>query len=460
MNPKNNTTNQIQMDGVPPQAIEAEEIVLGGLLLDSEAYSRIANILSNPDCFYKEDHRIVFKAIQKLAQSGKPTDPIMVGTELARTGELEAAGGRYGLTMLTKNIARATNIEHHARIVAQTFIQRELIRIGWETARSGFDNSLDIEEQLTNLRNKFTEIENIAISTHTGKTQIDVLSGSIQEIEEDCRRTESGKPAGITTGLKILNRNTGGWRDTNLVILAARPGVGKTSLALHFAIKAAQAGTWVNFYGLEMTSEDLMRIMIAAESGVDRTSLRDGKVSEEEWSRINKATTKLERLPILWYDNAGITSAQINANTRRNKKKGRCGLVIIDYLQLMTPTDKKANREQQVSEISRTLKKTALEMKVPILCLSQLNREASEGKPQLHHLRESGAIEQDADVVIFPWWDEEARYQITVAKNRRGTCGTFEIAANEQMTHFSDLDQSSVMPIIHNPNNRIEAQPF
>lgn len=449
----------MEIDGmIPPQAIEVEEIVIAGLMTESGAFHKISTII-NEESFYKDEYGKIFKAIKALAQRGVPTDATMTTQELKKTGELESVGGVYAITHISGKAVFTYNIEHHARIVAQKFIQREFIRIGRETVTLGFDDSEDIEDQLTELKNKINEIENIAISTHSGKTQMSVLTAAIQEMEVDCQNYQSGKPAGIATGLSALNGVIGGWKATNLIIVAARPGVGKTSLALHFAKTAAKSGHWVNFYGLEMTSEDLMRIQISSESGVNRVDVRDGRLGDQEWNDINRVSGMIEKLPIIWYDNAGITSAQINANTRKNVKRCKCDMVIIDYLQLMAPTDKKAIREQQISEITRTLKRTALEMKVPIICLSQLNREASETKPQLHHLRESGAIEQDADVVVFPWKDSEEKYQIIVAKNRRGQTAMFEISVNSEMTRFENMAHTiSKQPVAaKSPNNRIES---
>lgn len=430
-------------DTLPPQATEVEEIVLAGLMTDYEAFYKTVSILS-PASFYNDKHRMIYESIQKLATAGKPHDLIMVTEDLKTSGKLDAVGGAYAVTQICSKSVRSYNIEHHAKIVAQTFIQRELIRIGRETVTQGFDGTLDINDQIDGLKAKLNEIENIAFASNGGKQQIDVLSAAFIEIEQDCINEQSGKPAGISTGLTILNQSTGGWRDTNLIILAARPGIGKTSLALYFAKMAAKSGHWVNFYGLEMTSEDLMRIMISGESGVSRSDLRDGKLQEQQWDEINTVAGNLEKLPIIWYDDAGINANQINANTRKNVKRGRCDMLVIDYLQLMSTTDKRLNREQQISDITRTLKRTALEMKIPIICLAQLNREASEGRPQLHHLRESGAIEQDADIVIFPWRDQDEKYQMTIAKNRRGKTGTFEIWANEEMTKFDNMNPNFI----------------
>lgn len=458
MNP---TTTAMQHGKVPPQATEVEAVLLAGIMTDWESYEKVAPLITQ-ESFYLDHNKIIYAAIQSLAKRGRPTDMVMVTQELRDTGRLEEVGGPLAIAQITNKSFLAHSIEDTAKIVAQKFIQRELIRIGMETVQAGFDDTTDIEDQLVALKTKLDEVENIAISTHPGNSQVDTLSGAIREIEEDCANFKVGKPAGVPTGLSLLDIMTGGWRKTNLIILAARPGIGKTSLALHFAKVAARAGEWVNFYGLEMTSTDLMRIQISGECDVRRSDIRDGRLQDQDWDQINMAATRLEKLPIVWYDNAGITVAQIKANTKRNIKRGRCKLVVIDYLQLMTPTDKKnPSREQQISEITGSLKRLALEMKIPIICLSQLNRDASEREPALHHLRESGAIEQDADVVVMPWREEKI-YKISILKNRRGSLGKFNITANEEMTRFSNGESSNqqnpppYQQPVPGPDNRIQ----
>lgn len=424
---------------LPPQAVDVEKIVLGALLLEGDSFYRIAGII-NENSFYEPKNAIVYKAIKSLNKAGKPIDLATVTRELSVMKELDNVGGPFYVTELTSRVASSGHIEHHARIIAEAYIRRELIKIARQTVSNGFDESIDLNELLNGFKTSVSEIENIAVSTHSGKIQSSTIKQALSEIEQDCININNGKTPGIPTGFKTVDKYTGGWRKTNLIILAARPGVGKTSLVLHFAKMAAMAGKWVNFYSMEMTGADLMRIMIAGESGVDRSNIRDGRLQEWEWNGINRSVAKLEKLPILWYDNAGMTSTQIEANTRKNVKKGQCDLVIIDYLQLMTPTDKRAIREQQISEMTRTLKRTALDSKVPVICLSQLNREASETKPQLHHLRESGAIEQDADIVLMPWIDPESEYNLIVAKNRRGVRGIIRLSAAPDFTAFYDAD--------------------
>lgn len=443
---------------IPPQALEVEKVVLGALIIESQSFFKIANII-NEHSFYEPKHQTIFRTIKAMHEQRKVVDLLTVTKALSDTKELENVGGPLFVTQLTGNIASSAHIEHHARIVAQTYIRRELIRISMEAIQKGYDESFDIDDQLNEIKAGFNEIENIAVSSHSGKIQSEVLKQALAEIESDCVRVNKGETPGITTGFRTVDKYTGGWRPTNLIILAARPGVGKTSLALHFAKVAARSGKWVNFYGLEMTSEDLNRIMIAGESEVNRSNIRDGKVKEADWMKINNSVAALEKLTILWYDQAGVTAEQIAANTRKNAKKGQCDLVIIDYLQLMNPIDKKAIREQQVSSMTRTLKRTALDSLVPVICLSQLNREASETQPRLHHLRESGAIEQDADIVIFPWINPQKEFNLIIAKNRRGITGEIRINAGQEMTRF--YEEEAFQEPVYDPNQFIEkGSPF
>jgi len=424
---------------IPPQALDFEESILGALMLEPDAIYRVNGIISS-ESFYLDKHRIVFEAIKSVSDAGKPIDLITVTRELKDKNELDSLGGPIFVTQLTRNVVSAAHIEHHARVIEQLHIQRELIKIGSETITESYDESSDIEDLLASVKQKISILEDRSLGTNTGQSQGCVIEESIIEIERDCLQAEEGIQPGITTGIKTLNNATGGWRTTNLIILAARPGVGKTSLALFFAKMAARSGKWVNFYGLEMKSSDLMRILIAAESGVNRLKLRDGSINDHDWDSINASIKNFEKLPIIWNDYAGLTSSRIKSNTVQNKKRNKCDLIIIDYLQLVKPFDKKAIREQQVSEISRTLKEIALSENIPVICLSQLSRAAGNEKPELKHLRESGAIEQDADIVIFPWKCEaNQKFYISVAKNRRGILGDFEIVANSEMTDFRDI---------------------
>jgi replicative DNA helicase len=289
-------------------------------------------------------------------------------------------------------------------------------------------------------------LENVFTIADTGSHIKQVLKDTVIEIEKDVARIGENKTPGIPTGFVGLDTNTGGWRGGNLIVLAARPGVGKTSLALYFVLEAARAGYWINFFSLEMNKEDLARIILAGESQIYRSNIRDGYINSDDWKEINKAIGKLENLPIIFRDAAGMTVNQIKNIIHKNKKNGKCDFVIVDYLQLVRSQQQKAVRELEVSEISRTLKTTALAENIPIMALSQLNREADGQIPKLSHLRESGAIEQDADIVFFIVQDGPKMRFIT-AKHRRGKLGDMDVYHNQEMTQFSEF------PITNNISN-------
>ena len=433
-----------ELGKIPPQDIETEKAVLGSLMIEPDSVHKIGNLISK-DSFYVQSHQQIFEAVKRLDDANKPIDLITVTKTLKELGTMDEIGGPVYLMELTSRVASAAHIEHHAMIIQQLYIQREMIKIGSETITEAFIEGADIEDLINSAKRKISILEDYSLGSNSGMCQSEVLQEMIMELEADCNEQAKGRQPGITTGIRELNQAVGGWRGTNLIVLAARPGVGKTSLALHFAKMAAKSGKWVNFYSLEMTAQDLQRILVSGESGIKRTIMRDGLLSERDWDTVNALSSNFEKLPIKWIDHAGLTANMIKSNTIRNRKARKCDLIIIDYLQLIKPFDKKAIREQQISEISRTLKEIALSENIPVICLSQLNRAAGNDKPELHHLRESGAIEQDADQVIFPW-KHEGKLVLSVAKNRRGKVCDIEIFANEEMTVFGDLrNYSSVV---------------
>ncbi|MDX8339391.1 DnaB-like helicase C-terminal domain-containing protein [Draconibacterium sp. IB214405] len=284
------------------------------------------------------------------------------------------------------------------------------------------------------------ELEDIFTVADSGSHISLVLKDTLLEIEQDCARLKEKQRPGIPCGFPSLDMSTGGWRDGDLSILAARPGVGKSSFALHFALRAAYDGHWVNIFSFEMRKEDLMRIKLATVSGVYRSKIRDGHLDGCDWDQINIAAGNLENLPLIYSDAAGMSIEQVYAIVRNNHKHGRCDFMILDYLQLVKPGRKGAIREQEVSEISRALKMMALTLNIPVLALSQLNRAADGETPKLSQLRESGAIEQDADNILFLHRpdDDVHKIRLTLAKHRRGQLGDLDIYSNNQYTRFSE----------------------
>lgn len=435
-----------ELGKLPPQAQDVEMALLGTLITTPESYMQIASIVK-AESFYNEANKIIFKAIDSLNQKNKPIDLMTVTRQLMADGTLDAIGGALYVTQLSVASSASYHYEHHARIIQQKYIQRELIRISYEIANRAYDESEDVGELLAYAQTSIEQVDKFTVNE--GKFSQKVASDTIDEISEECKTFQEGKTPGVPSGLFDLNKAIGGWKAPYFVVMGARPGEGKTTVALHFAITAARAGFWVNFYSYEMTANDLFKILIAGASDVNRTHIRDGNLDSSEWALINISLDEISDLPIIWYDNPDITATQIRANTRKNKLKSQCDLIIADYIQLMPVEDKKANREAQVSDISRNLKRTALSQKVPIIALAQLNREVEKrSSPEVFNsdLRESGSLEQDADVILFLYSqkDEEGKpieRFMKISKNRRGLVGIFEYMASKEMTRIYDIDK-------------------
>jgi replicative DNA helicase len=436
-NTKSNNDEINAMYGkVPPQAVEVEEAVLGALMLEAEAFESVAGII-NTNSFYKDEHQRIFDTIKSIVAENKPVDLLTVTQELKDRDILNDIGGPGEITRLTSKVASAAHIESHARIIAEKHYLRESIRNATEIIELSYSDQ-DVELIIDQWKVAGEGLEDIFTIADTGSHIKQVLKNTIQAIEQDAAKASENKTTGIPTGFTGLDINTGGWKGGNLIVMAARPGVGKTSLALHFAMEAAKAGYWINIFSLEMNKEDLARILIATASGVYRSDIRDGFIKREDWKQINQAVAIIEKLPIIFRDAAGMNINQIKSVIRKNKKNGRCDFAIVDYLQLVKSASPKAIRELEVSEISRTLKTAALAENIPILALSQLNRDADGQMPKLSHLRESGAIEQDADIVIFLVKDGN-NIRFSVAKHRRGRLCDIDIFHNEEMTKFSEI---------------------
>lgn len=452
-----------QYGKLPPQAVEVEEVVLGALMLERDAFQLVSGIIDTAS-FYKDEHQKIFEVIKSISEKEKPVDLMSVTIELKNRSQLEEIGGLAEITKLTRRVASAAHIEFHARIVAQKFIQRELIRVSSEIQNMSYDDMIDVEDLLSEARSKLNSIENTFVSANQGKSMDVVAKEAIIDLENDVKLNKEGNTPGISTGLRELDESTGGWRNTNLITIAARPGVGKTSFALFLAVTAARKGKWVNFYGLEMKSTDLFRILLSGETDIARSDIRDGKIEDPQWVKINFAVGELKDLSVIWNDDPDISVNQIVANTRRNKKAGRCDLVIVDYLQLVNPTDKKAIREQQIAEITRKFKQMALREDIPVIELSQLNRDIdkrTDKEPNLSDLRESGAIEQDSDVVIF-LYDKDG-IKLKISKNRRGKKGHPDFWANDEKTMFADSEpynDFSKLPELKFEDETTKTDPF
>src|SRR6218665_3681161 len=447
---------------VPPQAKELEEAVLGAMMLEKNAFDVVIEILKS-ECFYVEAHQRIFNAIQGLANKSQPIDILTVAEELRSRNELELVGGAYYVTKLTNAVVSSANIEAHSRIVIQKFIQRELIRISGEIIGDAYEDSTDVFDLLDNAEGKLFEITN----NHLRKNFDDVSSvlvKTLNRIEE--MRTRKDDISGVPTGFPTLDKITYGWQPTDLIILAARPSVGKTAFALNLARSAAlnpANPTAVAFFSLEMSSSQLVQRILAAESEIMLEKIARGKLEDYEMQQLyKKGFEKLSKAPIYIDDSAALNIFELRAKCRRLKNKHNVGIIIIDYLQLMSGTgDRNSNREQEISRISRDLKSLAKELQVPIIALSQLSREVEKRKegnkmPQLSDLRESGAIEQDADLVMFLYRPEyydvtqdehgesnKGETHVKIAKHRNGSLETIKLRALLHIQKFIEEDNSN-----------------
>lgn len=433
---------------VPPQAKELEEAILGAIMLEKSAFDTVVEILK-PECFYVDAHQRIYKAMQGLAIKSLPIDMLTVVEELKLREELEMVGGPYYVTKLTNAVVSSANIDAHSRIVLQKFIQRELIRISGEIIGDAYEDSTDVFDLLDGAEGKLFEITN----NHLRKNFDDIDSVLVKTFNriEDMRNRQDDI-TGVPTGFPTLDKITYGWQPTDLIILAARPSVGKTAFALNLARSAAlhpTKPTAVAFFSLEMSSSQLVQRILSAESEIWLEKIARGKLEEHEMKQLYKrGFDRLSKAPIYIDDSAALNIFELRAKCRRLKNKHNVGMIIIDYLQLMSGSaDRNSNREQEISKISRDLKSLAKELQVPIIALSQLSREVEKRKegnkmPQLSDLRESGAIEQDADLVMFLYRPEyyevttdefgennKGETHVKIAKHRNGSLETVKLKA-------------------------------
>lgn len=448
---------------VPPQAKDLEEAVLGAIMLEKNAFDAVVEILK-PECFYVEAHQRIFRAMQSLTNKSQPIDILTVAEELRSKDELEMVGGPYYVTRLTNAVVSSAHIETHARIILQKFIQRELIRISGEIIGDAYEDTTDVFDLLDDAESKLFEITNNHLRRNFD-TIDSVLVKTIQRIEDLRHKNED--ITGVPSGFSALDRITYGWQNTDLIILAARPAVGKTAFALNLArnaVLSAGKSTPVALFSLEMSASQLVQRILSAESEIKLENISRGKLAEHEMKQLYaRGIQRLAQAPLFIDDTPALNIFELRAKCRRLKNKHNIGLIIIDYLQLMSGTgeNRNANREQEISNISRNLKALAKELSVPIIALSQLSREvekrgAKEGSrvPQLSDLRESGAIEQDADLVMFLYRPEyydintnesgeniKGLTEIKIAKHRNGMLDTIKLKALLHIQKFVNWDE-------------------
>lgn len=436
-----------------PNNSETEKAVIGALLIESEAIIEVVDILK-PEIFYDISLGKIYATIVNLYAENIKPDLITVTKYLIKSGELDKVGGPFALSMLSGNIASSANIVEHAQYLHQLWLARSLAVAGMRIASKSVNPTIDIADTVTDA---IKMIERIAENTAYDSRVSDISSVAKQCIDSYQIRKEkaiNGQKVGVTTGLSKLNCITGGWKPGQLIILAARPAMGKTALLLHFAKSAAINGTPVAIFSLEMGNVSLADRLILSESDIDSDRYRFGQLSGEEESRLCHAVDNISLLPISVDDTPSINIQQIKVRARNLQRKDRCGLILIDYLQLidMRSANKSYNREQEVSQCSRSAKVMAKELGVPVILLSQLSRQVegrSDKMPMLSDLRESGAIEQDADVVVFihrpEYYNKTAERgfgEIRVAKQRDGATGDIRFRYNDNLTKITDYESS------------------
>ena len=432
---------------IPPQNIEAEQSVLGGILIEPEALSRILEILQEDD-FYREGHRKIFASMVALYQKGTPVDLITLTESLLTRQHLEGIGGASYLTSLADAIPSAVNIEVYARIVREKAILRRLITTTTEIASKSYQFSGEVEDILDQAERSIFEITAAKITPHIYPLS-EVIKDSFQTIEALYERKE--RISGVPTGFTKLDQMTSGFQPSDLIIIAGRPSMGKTAFALDIARNAATlAEIPAVIFSLEMSRQQLAIRMLCSEARVDSYKLRSGFIGERDWPRLTNAAGLLSEAPIYIDDSPALTVLQMRAKARRLKSEKGLGLAVVDYLQLMSGRGGSDRREQEISEISRSLKALAKELNIPVVALSQLNRKVedrTDRRPFMADLRESGAIEQDADVILFIYRDEmydenskqKGTAEVIIGKQRNGPIGKITLAFIDQYTRFENL---------------------
>ncbi|WP_431110902.1 replicative DNA helicase [Winogradskyella poriferorum] len=451
------TIISLEKGKIPPQAIDLEEVVLGAMMIDKKGVDEVIDILS-PDAFYKDAHKYIFEAIFKLFENSEPIDLLTVSSQLKKDEKLEMVGGDFYLISLTQRVSSSAHIEFHARIILQKYIQRSLIKISNEIIEEAYDETKDVFDLLDNAEAKLYEVTqgNVKKSTETAQSLVIQAKKKIEEISN-----KEGL-SGIPTGFDKLDKLTSGWQPSDLIIVAARPGMGKTALTLTMARNiAVDFNQPVAFFSLEMSSVQLITRLISSETGLSSEKLRTGKLEKHEWEQLNVKVKTLEKAPLYIDDTPSLSIFDLRAKARRLASQYGIKMIMIDYLQLMTAggSQKGGNREQEISMISRNLKALAKELNVPVIALSQLSRavetRGGSKRPLLSDLRESGAIEQDADIVSFIYrpeyykideWDDEERSptegqgEFIVAKHRNGGLENIRLKFIGHLGKFDNLD--------------------
>ncbi len=432
---------------VLPQNIEAEQSVLGGILIDNEALHKVLEIIE-PNDFYRDNHKKIFLAFLELFENNTPLDIITVTELLQKKGELTNIGGATYLASLVDSVPTTANITHYAKIIKEKSILRSLIAKATDIVNLGFEASEDVAEILDKAEEAIFSITQQRIQTSYYSIK-EIIKQTFETIEELSSKKDS--VTGIPTGFIDFDRLTAGLQPSDLIIIAGRPVMGKTSFTLNIAQHAAiRAGVPVGFFSLEMSKEQLALRMLCAEARINSQKIRSGFLSERDWLRLTDAAATLSEAPIFIDDTPALSVLEIRAKARRLKSEHNIGLIIVDYLQLMKGKGRVDTREREISEISRSLKALAKELNIPVVAVSQLNRRVEERenkRPRLADLRESGAIEQDADLIVFIYRDEvynedtpdKGIAEIIIGKQRSGPTGVVKLAFLDKYTRFENL---------------------
>ena len=443
---------------IVPQAIDLEEAVLGAMMLEQSAVNAVIDVLS-PDSFYKPSHSKIFDIIQNLFNDSEPIDLLTVTAALKKSGDLELVGGAFTIANLTTRVASTANVEFHARIISQKHIQRELIRVSSNIIEKAFDEKTDVFDLLDEAESGLFEVAEGNIRK-SYETMSSVVKKAIDNIDK--ARSQDGGVSGVPSGFADLDKLTGGWQRSDMIVLAARPGMGKTAFVLTMARNVAvDQGIPVAVFSLEMSSVQLVQRLIAAETGISSDKFRKGTLEDHEYQQLHDRIGKLSKSPLFIDDTPGLNVFELRAKCRRLKSTHGIDLVVIDYLQLMSANSKNSgNREQEISSISRSIKSIAKELDIPVIALSQLSRmvetRGGDKRPMLSDLRESGAIEQDADIVSFIYrpeyygftdheegLDTNGLAEFIIAKHRNGGLGTVHMKFVKRLAKFEDYNAFS-----------------
>jgi len=459
---KKSTVISLDKGKIPPQCVDLEESVLGALLIDSRAIIEIEFLKAQ--MFYKESHQLIFEEILRMYASSDVIDLLTVANGLKKSGNLEAVGGDFYLVGLTQIVASSAHIEFHARIIQQKFIQRKLITISSEIIEDSYNEGADVLESLDNAYTKLNEVAESSLQQKEAlfsEVISEVLKRGVQIYNKEI-------PPGIKIPITRLSNTTGGWRDDELIIMAARPGMGKTSFALKCGLDAAKNNIPTAIFSLEMSRQKLTSRILSMEYRIDNDKFNKDGLDPDNADRLSLGYDELSKIPLYIDDSSTLTIEQFKLKAKRLKAKNNIKLIIVDYLQLMTAGGNyRGNREQEISKISRGLKAIAMELKIPVIALSQLSRavetRGGSKRPLLSDLRESGAIEQDADMVMFIWrpeyygmteWDDydhdpcEGEAEYIVAKNRNGGLIRNRMKFEGKFTLFSDIEDN-----FHHPDD-------